>query len=74
MGNKIVQIDENKKTLSVDGTEYDLTPSLCALILLKRPRTTQWNSRDYQAYKSLCKQTKVRLFQNSAGAARPHFT
>ena len=74
MGNKVVQIDENEKTLTVDGTVYDFTPSLQALIMLKHPRTTQWNSHDYQAYKSLCKQTRVRLFPNSAGAARPHAT
>ena len=43
--------------------------------MLKHPRTTQWmNSHGYQAYKSLCKQTRVRLFPNSAGAAPPHAT
>ena len=38
MGNKIVHIDENKKTVSVDGTEYDLTPGIYALIMLKHLR------------------------------------
>ena len=28
MGSKVVQIDENKNTLSVDGTEHDLTPGI----------------------------------------------
>ena len=39
MGSKVVQIDEYKKT--VDGTEYDLTPGLYALIMLKHPQTTR---------------------------------
>ena len=74
MGNKVVQIDENKKTLTVDDTVYDFTPVLQGMIMSKHPRISQWPSRDYQAYKSLSKQTKVRLFPNSAGAARPHAT
>ena len=74
MGNKVVQSDENKKTLTADDTVYDFTPGLYALIMLKHPRISQWPSGDYQAYRSLCAQTKVRLFPNSAGAARPHAT
>ena len=74
MGNKIVEIDENKKILNVDDTGYDLTPGLRALIMQKHSRLSQWPSSDYQAYKSLCAHTKVRLFPNSAGAARPHAT
>ena len=74
MGNKVLQIDENKNTLTVDDTVYDLTPGLYAFIMQKHPGISQWPSRDYQAYKSLCKQTKVRLFPNSAGVARPHAT
>ena len=38
----------------------------------KHPQPNQWNSIDYQAYKPLCAQTKVRSFPNQAGAARPH--
>ena len=60
MGNKIVQVDENKKTLSVDGTEYDLTPGLQAFIMQKHLRISQWPSSDHRAYKSLSAQTKVR--------------
>ena len=74
MGNKVVQMDENKTTLTVDDTVYDFTPGLQAFIMQKHPRISQWPSSDYQAYKSLCKQTRVRLFPNSAGAARPHAT
>ena len=59
---------------SVDGAVYDFTPALYALIMSKHPRPNQWNSRDYQAYKSLSAQTKVRLFPNSAGAVRSHAT
>ena len=69
IGNKVVQVDENKKTLTVDGALYEFTPGLRVLIMLKHPRPNQWDSRDYQAYKSLCAQTKVRLFPNQAGAA-----
>ena len=69
MGNKVVQIDKNKMTLTVDDTVYDLTPGLYAFIMQKHPRISQWPSRDYQAYKSLCKQTKIRLFPNSTCAA-----
>ena len=43
-------------------------------LIQKHPRISQWHIRDYQAYKSLCKQTKVRLFLNKTGAARPHAT
>ena len=35
MGKKLVQIDENKKTLTVNGTVYDLTSDLYALIMLQ---------------------------------------
>ena len=44
------------------------------LMMSKHPRPNQWNSRDYQGYKSLCAQTKVRSFPNQSGAARPHAT
>ena len=58
MGSKAVQL--NGKTLIVDDTEYKLTTGLRALIALKYPRTSQWNSNDYRAYKSLVAQTKVK--------------
>ena len=74
MGNKTMQFDRNIKTLTVVGTVYDFTPGLHALIMLKHQRADQWNSHDYQAYKSLSAQTKVRLIPNSAGATRPHAT
>ena len=53
MGNKVVQINEDKSTLLVDGAKYKFTPGLVALIWLKRPRHIQWNSSDYKIYKSL---------------------
>ena len=74
MGNKIVQFDGNKKTLTVDDTEYKLSPGLEALVMLKHPRPTQFNSNDYQVYKSLVTQTKVKSFPNREGTARPHAT
>ena len=74
MGNKIVEIDDNKKTVTVDGREYDLTPGLKALIMQKHPLISHWPSSDYQVYKSLSAQTKVRPHPNPEGAARPHAT
>ena len=74
MGNKIVQVDEDKNTLSVDGTEYDLTPDLPAFIMRKHPQISQWSSSDYRAYKSLSAQTKVRSHPNPEGTARPRAT
>ena len=40
----------------------------------KHPQPSQWNSNDYQAYKSFCAQTKVRSFPNQADTARPRAT
>ena len=42
MGNKIIQqqLGENKKSLTVDDTEYELTPGLHALIMQKHPQPT----------------------------------
>ena len=50
-------------TLTVDDTEYELTPGLAALIWNERPRATQYNDR----------QIKVKSFPNQAGcyASRP---
>ena len=42
VGNKVVWLDANGKTLSVDETRYNLTPGLFVLI-----------TNDYQVYKSL---------------------
>ena len=50
MGNKVVQFDGNGKTLIVDDTVYKITPGLKALIMLKHPRPTQFNS-GYKAKK-----------------------
>ena len=50
MGNKIVQVNRDRKTLTVDGTVYDFTPGLQAMIRLKHSRSNQWTTRDYQAY------------------------
>ena len=74
IGNKVVRLDANGKTLSVDDTWYKLTPGLLVLITKKHPRVSQWNSNDYQVYKSLVAQTKVKSFPNRTGASRPHAT
>ena len=60
MGNKVVRLDVNGKTLTVDDAEYKITQGLRALIALKHPRPNQWNSNDYKAYKSLVAQTEVK--------------
>ena len=72
MGYKIVQID--RKTLKVDGTEYQLKPGLRPLISRKYPRPGQWNSNDYLGNKELVAQTKVKSYPNRAGTAQPHAT
>ena len=69
-----LQLNENKKTLTVDDTEYDFTLGLHGLIMRKHSRPTQYNSNDYKAYKSLVAQAKVKSFPNIAGTARPHAT
>ena len=63
MGNKVV-----------DDTQYKLTPRLLVLITNIHPRDGQWKANDYQVYKSLVAQTKVKSFPSSAGTARPHAT
>ena len=40
MGNKIVRLGANGKTLMVDDTEYKLAPGLLVLITYKHPRPT----------------------------------
>ena len=60
MGNKVVRLDVNGKTLTVDDTEYKLAPGLLVLITNKHPRPTQYNSNDNNVYKSLVAQTKVK--------------
>ena len=54
--------------------QNDLTPGLQAFMMQKHPQVSPWPSRDYQAYKSLCQQTKVRSHPNPEGATRPHAT
>ena len=72
--NKVVRLDANGKTSSVDDTGYKLTPGLFMLITKKHPRAGQWNSNDYQVYKSLVAQTKVKSFPNRTGGSRPDAT
>ena len=43
MGNKIVQVNENKMNLTVDGTLYDLTRGLRVFIMSKHPRPIQYD-------------------------------
>ena len=74
MGSEIVKISENGTILDVDGVEYDLTPDLHTLIVQKHPRPNQWTSGDYQAYKYLSIQTKVRSHPNPRGVTRPRST
>ena len=74
MGSEIVKISEDGTILNVDGVEYDLTPDLHRLIVQKYPRPNQWTSGDYQAYKYLSIQTKVRSHTNPRGVARPRST
>ena len=59
LANKVVLADG--KTLKVDDKEYKFTPGL---ITPKHPRRGQWNYNDYQVYKSLVVQTKVKSFPN----------
>ena len=70
----VVKISENGTILNVDGVEYDLAPGLNTLIVQKHPRPNQWTSGDYQAYKYLSIQTKVRSHLNPRGVARPRST
>ena len=69
IGNKVVRLDANGKTLSVNDTGYKLTPGLFVLITKKHPWAGQWNSNDYQVYKSLVAQTKVKSFPNRTGVS-----
>ena len=72
MGNKVVRLHASRHTLSVDDTEFKLTPGLVVLITQKHPRPTQYNSNDYKTYKSLVAQTNVKLFLNMTATARPN--
>ena len=74
MGNKVVRLNVNGKTLLVDDTEYKLTPRLLVLITNKHPQAGQWKTNDYQVYKWLAAQTKVKSFPNRTGIGRPHTT
>ena len=59
MGNKVEQLTGNKGILTVDDTEYKLTPGLEVLIVQKHSQPTQYNSNDYRVYKSLCAQRLI---------------
>ena len=74
MGNKVVRLGANAKTLFVDDTEYKLTSGLETLVTKNHPRTEQWKTNYYKIYKSLIAQTKVKSFPNREGTARPHAT
>ena len=74
MGSEIAKISEDGTILNVDGVEYDLTPGLHTLIVQKKTRPNQWTSGDYQPYKYLSIQTKVRSHPNPRGVARPRST
>ena len=74
MGNKVVRLGANAKTLTVGDTEYKLTPCLLELITNKHPRDGQCKPNDYKVYKSLVAQTMVKSFPNRAGTTRPHAT
>ena len=71
MGSKVVQLDGNKKILTVDDTEYKLTSGLQVLITNKHPQPDQWKPNDYQVYKLLVAQSRVRAFLNRTDGARP---
>ena len=72
--NEVVRLSANAKTLLVDDAEHKFTPGLLDLELItnKHPRAGQWKTNDYQVYKSLVEQTKVKSSPNRAGTARPH--
>ena len=72
MGNKVVRLDVNIMTLTIDGTEYRLTPG--HLESITNPRPGQWKPNDFKVYKSLVVQTKVKSFPNRTDATRPHAT
>ena len=72
MGNKVVQL--NGKILTVDDTEYKLTPGLRALVTLKQPQPSKWTLNDYREYKKTVAQTRVRSFPNRTGTTQPHAT
>ena len=69
MGSKVVRFDGNKKILTVDDTVYKLTPGLVELLTIKHLLPDQWKPNDYQVYKLLVAQTKVKSFPNRAGGA-----
>ena len=72
MGNKAVRLHLKRKILTVDDTEYKLTPGLLELITNTLPRPEQYNSNDREVYKSLVAQIRVRSFPNRTDGARPH--
>ena len=74
MGSEIVEIDENERSLIVDGRMYDFTTGFWAFITQKHPQVSQWPSRDYRTYIFLSAQTKVKSQLNPRGSTRPRAT
>ena len=72
MGNKVVQFDGNKNTLTVDNRKHTSAPRIRALRTPKHSRPGQWNSDDHKVYKSVIAQTKVKLFPNRTGGHTLH--
>ena len=70
MGNKAVQLDVNRKTLTIDDTEYKLMPGLG--IDTKHPQPDQYNPNDLKVYRSLIAHSKVKSFPNRTDSTWPH--
>ena len=64
MGNRVVQISDDKSPL--------LVPGLIEMIVKKNPQADKWNSSDLRIYKELVMQTKVKSFPNREATVRPH--
>ena len=64
MGNRVVQISDDKSPL--------LVPGLIEMIVKKHPQADKWNSSDLRIYKELVMQTKVKSFPNREATVRPH--
>ena len=76
MGIKLVKAREDKTTLIVEDTDYELTPGLKGLTQNERPRATQYNASDLEEYGNLVRQTEVKSFPNqeSSHASSPQNT
>ena len=51
MRNKVVRSSGNGETITVDDTEYKITPGLRVLIALKHQRPSEWKTDDYHVYR-----------------------